>query len=378
MDVVFWLDALPQVCKGVFNSVSEKWLGGSTYYIVVGKISEERKLINSTTGFGKATTYYLCDENEPFEAGKRFLNEHKDAFHIFNGYKSNTAVFLDYTILHKSKLTKIIIWAEPVKPNWKRLFPFSLVHFRYTLKYKDSIDAFLPLGTRGVKEYKSLGWPEKIMYPFLYLPVMPENIKIKTKKDSKEIRFVYLGRFSKSKGVNILSKAVDLITEKNFHVDLVGGYGPIKDQIIEWCSKSSHADFIGTWPIDEACYRLSEYDVCLVPSVYEGWNVTVNEALMAGVGCIVTDETISDEMITASNAGVIVKAGDAMALAEAMQSVIDNPSLVNTWKERALHYRPKMTADICAEYFISILNCITKGEGRKPKAPWLENDQRST
>lgn len=115
---------------------------------------------------------------------------------------------------------------------------------------------------------------------------------------------------------------------------MVGGYGDYKEQTLEYIEQNPNLEFGGTWKIDEACDRLSEYDVCIIPSRYEGWNVTVNEALMAGTGCIVTDASVSDEMVSASETGIVVKAGDASSLAEAMDYVMSNTDLVNISGER--------------------------------------------
>ena len=153
---------------------------------------------------------------------------------------------------------------------------------------------------------------------------------------------------------------------------MVGGYGDYKEQTLEYIEQNPNLEFGGTWKIDEACDRLSKYDVCIVPSRYEGWNVTVNEALMAGTGCIVTDASVSDEMVSASETGIVVKAGDASSLAEAMDYVMSNTDLVNKWRKNAFDFRPNMTSEACAEYFIEVLRYLFYGAAEKPLPPWIK------
>lgn len=370
MDIIFWLDTVPQVCKGVFNEVSRKW-HGKTYYVISQEINSNRKLINSESDFGDAIIVFLYESGDYERAGLDFIKEHPDAFHIINGYKSKTAVFLKYLCENKTTNTKILIWAERPLPKWKTIFPFSLFHTKFAWKYREKIDAFLPLGKEGIKMYSKLGWKKEKMFPFLYLPIMNEHLPKHINYSDDPIRFVYLGRFSESKGVDVLMDACEEIADMEYQITLVGGYGPIKDRVLKWCDNFRQAQFGGTWPIDEAVDRLYEYDACIIPSKYDGWNVTVNEALMAGIGVIVTNEAVSDEMVSSSKAGMVVPAGDKRALSKAMKKVILDQALVARWKNNAYAYRNRMTADICAEYFVSILKYIMNSESERPKAPWI-------
>ena len=168
-------------------------------------------------------------------------------------------------------------------------------------------------------------------------------------------------------------EAVRQLKEKNYILDMVGGYGDYADKTKSWIEKQENVKFGGTWPIREVCERLNEYDVCVIPSKYEGWNVTLNEALMAGIGCIATDECVSDEMITASGAGCVVRAGSSKELAEAMDDVMRNPEKINEWSKKAYDYRKYMTADVCANYFMDVINYQTAPHENteRPAAPWL-------
>ena len=54
---------------------------------------------------------------------------------------------------------------------------------------------------------------------------------------------------------------------------------------------------------------------------------------------IVTDEAVSDEMISASGAGKVVPA-KPQAMAEAMQSVIDDEEQLSVWKNKPVIISP--------------------------------------
>lgn len=378
--LIFWLDGPPVCCKGVFDAVSNLWKG-NVYYILTRKIDENRAMIvnNDKADNCRAKYIILTQMSEPEKYAVKFLKDHIDDIHVFNGYMSNCSKYLNL-LLEMNNKAKTIIWAErpgyrgSEKRGMKKWLIDNLYlirHSRFAVKYRNKVSAMLPIGRKGVSGYERCGWKTNSLFPWLYLPEMNESVFPKY-EHSETVKFIYLGRFSAlGKGTDILIDACRKLKRNNYKLTMVGGYGDYKDQTLAYIEQNPNLEFGGTWKIDEACDRLSEYDVCIVPSRFEGWNVTVNEALMAGIGCIVTDEAVSDELVTASKAGLVVKADDSSALAEAMEKVMKDPNLVSVWKQNAVGYRPKMTANACADYFISILNYLFSDEkSGRPIPPW--------
>lgn len=377
MDIIIWLDTVPVCCKGIFNELSNFW-NKKIVYFCSGDLDEDRKKITSDS-FENDLKYspeyvFLKEQKDQDLFLKNFIELHKNDVHILNGYRNKV---ID-KIIKVNPNAKTIVWAErPCPPKVKENFPGSLFHVFYAYKYRNKIKALLPLGMRGIYAYNKFGWRKEQLFPFLYLPVMNESLPEKLTNinySDYTVRFVYLGRFTNgSKGTDVLMKAVDQLKSNNFILDMVGGYGDLADETINWANQTKNVNFLGSWPIEQACDNLYNYDVCVVPSKYEGWNVTINEALMAGIGCLVTDECVSDEMIKTSGAGKVVKADDAFELSKAMDEIMQNPKIINEWKKNAYNYRNKMTARICAKYFIDVVNYLfVNPDSERPKAPWLE------
>ena len=373
MNLIFWLDTPPVCCRGVFDKVSEKW-AGETYYVCMHNIGGVRqKITEQEETYGEAHLILLNQQKNPAEFINQFLQEHKEDIHIFNGYKSSSSVYLDQ-LLALYPQAKTIVWAERPCPKWKNQFPWNFYHAYYAAKYKNKITALFPLGEQGIEKYISYGWKREKIFKFLYSPVMTENLLISETSKLTTIRFIFLGRFSAGpKGTDVLIKAFSYLKHKNCQITLVGGYGDLKDETLRFIEQNAPiTQFGGTWPIAKACDNLNNFDVCVVPSRYEGWNVTINEALMAGIGCIASDECVSQELIEYSGAGKIVKACSPKALAAAMDEVMENPALISQWKQKADKYRTKISNDSNADYFIEILNYlfIKNKQGARPKVPW--------
>lgn len=369
-DLIFWFDNPPGISRGVFNEVSNIW-DGKCFYIAIKDTREERKAINwDEGGYGRAELIVLEKEANPELFISNFLEQHKNDIHIFTGYKGLARNYLNSLIRMKQKY--IYIWAEgPVMCGIKRKIIVNILHRYYAMLYRKKVRAMFPLGMNGMNMYNILGWKKEQLFPFLYLPLNNTIIERKRRKTTGFIKFIYIGRFSKTKGLKILMSACDQLDSKGWSLDLVGGYGELADQVQDWIKSKSNISFLGKWNINEVEDNLQDYDVCIVPSLFDGWNVTVNKALNANIGVITTDAAGSNDMVSASGAGIVVEAGKSQELAKAMKFTIDNYNVVENWKEKAKIYMESWNEKDCAKYFIDVL-LYTQGKIKtKPGAPWL-------
>lgn len=369
-DIIFWFDNPPGISRGVFNEVSNLW-EGKCFYIAVKDTRAERKAINwDEGGYGKAELIILEKQQNPTVFIGDFINKHKSDIHVFTGYKGLSQKYMNHLIKIGSK--DIYIWAEgPITYGLKRKIIVNVLHGYYALHYRNKIKAMLPLGKNGVNIYHSLGWYEEKLFPFLYLPLSNTEICYDRRVCHHKIRFIYVGRFSRTKGLKILMDACDILGDGNWTLDLVGGYGELADQVHEWIRNKENINFLGKWDINEVESKIQNYDVCIVPSAFDGWNVTVNKAINAHIGVITTDAAGSNDMVEASGAGIVVSAGDARELASAMRAAINDHAMVEEWKRKAGEYISSWNETDCAKYFIDIIQ-YTKGElQEKPEAPWL-------
>lgn len=378
--LVFWFDGPPVCSKGVFNAVAEQWKS-KVIFVVTRDVDDNRARIVSEkdNSYNKAEYVFLKERDELFV--RSFIQEHIDDIHIFNGYVSNSSKYL-WGILKHNKNAKIIIWLERIGYRGGKSYKMKPVvinmlqdikHRYYAMRLRNRISALMPIGQKSIEAYRKLGWKKTEMLPFFYLPEMNEKMQESKIVDSKKVKFIYLGRFSAGwKGTDLLIEACKKINRADYSLEMVGGYGDYKDEVISYIKTNKNLHFGGTWKIDEACEKLNEYDVCIVPSRYEGWNPTVNEALMAGIGCITTTESVSDELVRACNAGMVVEP-EASQIALAMEYAIEHPMEITQWKKNAYVYRYCMTADACAHYFIDCIEYVFGEVKMKPCLPWEHN-----
>lgn len=253
----------------------------------------------------------------------------------------------------------------------KKAFPFiQYIRNSYLFHY---LKCYIAMGRAGVKCYNRYYCiPSKILYDFMYndgnVPLAPKLIH-----ENDKVKFVYVGRFDyKFKGVDTLLAAFKNVYGK-FSLDLIGGYGIDADDAKEKVKKINNAKYLEACDKDKLCEVLNEYDVIIVPSRLDGWNLHCNLAINAGLGIISTDQAGSEELVEQCGNGVVIPAGDVQALRAAVQRVIDNPLIVNEWKEKTMGYAKKISYQTAAKYLFDILKYSfdNSEKTKKPVCPWM-------
>lgn len=378
--LIVWFTRPPKVSRGSFNYVSQAW-GNRVLFVYHKGYKEERKKLDWEYGdFGAAEMINLSDHSDRSRIVRDIFVEFRDAIHIFAGFdrpvRNRLNEFIRYVPNGKIGVfsERPGVYGSKIKRKLKRMIvPLKQLYFR--LKYNSSVAVYMPLGSRGVDTAIHFGWPEQKLFPFMYCPEEPP-VSVNQKGDTDVrgvLKFIYVGRFSRvTKGVDTLISAVERIRSNGWTLTLVGGYGDMTDETIDWAKDRDNVEFVGSWSFSNVRESISEFDICVVPSRFDGWNVVVNEALSAGIGVIATDQAVSDELVLASGAGLVVEANNSRRLALAMKIAIENPSIVNHWKSQAKAYRERISPESVGNYFINVLDHVFLSDDSKvPKCPWI-------
>lgn len=97
---------------------------------------------------------------------------------------------------------------------------------------------------------------------------------------------------------------------------------------------------LGQTPRDALLREMSEADVFVFPSLFEGFALVILEAMAAGLPVITTPNTAGPDLIEHGKEGLIVPAGDAKALRAAMESLLNDPERTRSMG-RAAHEKAK-------------------------------------
>ena len=138
-----------------------------------------------------------------------------------------------------------------------------------------------------------------------------------------------MSRLSYEKGVDILINALTIIRKSIPDADLtIVGDGPERQVLMHLADRlglSSVVHFVGTQT--DTIPFLSAADVYVQPSRFEGWGIAVLEAAAASRPIVMTDVGCAGDVIENGKSGLVVRPGDAQALAAATIELLKDRAL---------------------------------------------------
>lgn len=135
---------------------------------------------------------------------------------------------------------------------------------------------------------------------------------------------LYVGRFSSEKRVDRIIRAFLSVAKQDWSLLLVGD-GPDAPAVRAAAGTDPRVVFAG-FREGEAlgqCYGVA--DALVLASDHETWGLVVNEAMAAGLPCIVSDRVGAREMVIDGFTGRVVPQADPAALAGAIGELLGDP-----------------------------------------------------
>lgn len=140
---------------------------------------------------------------------------------------------------------------------------------------------------------------------------------------------LYIGRIDKRKGIESLVRSMPLVCEQIPDVQLlVGGTGSDLEKmkvLVGRLELEGNVTFLGFVPDDQLNSLYNRAQCAVVPSIFEGFGITVIEALATGTRVVGSDADGIREILKRGDYGRLVPYGDIRALAEAIIAELRNP-----------------------------------------------------
>jgi glycosyltransferase involved in cell wall biosynthesis len=176
-----------------------------------------------------------------------------------------------------------------------------------------------------------------------------ERFRAVRRTSSAIVRFGFLGSVVKLKGVEVLLRAFARLPRGAAALAIHGiARDPGFAERVRLLAGGAGASMGGPYRPEDLARLLSEIDVVAVPSlVLESFGLVVREAFAGGAPVIASRIGALTEAVRDGVDGLLVKPGDARALAAAMRRFVDEPGLLGAM--RAHLPRVKTTAENAAE-----------------------------
>jgi len=140
--------------------------------------------------------------------------------------------------------------------------------------------------------------------------------------DSNVINLIFVGRFDRQKGLDILLDAMRILTDKPVHLYVIGGF--VVDSGFTHAMISdipSNVTLLGWLPRHEVGTYLAAADALVMPSRWEGFGLTAIEAMSQRTPVIVSNRGALPEIIETGKTGLVVPELDPSILAETISNL---------------------------------------------------------
>jgi glycosyltransferase involved in cell wall biosynthesis len=144
-----------------------------------------------------------------------------------------------------------------------------------------------------------------------------------------QMLIVFSAKLLPRKDPMTLLRAVALMRHRDRATVLILGEGELRDELARFAADNDlHVHFAGFVNQSDLPKHYAAGDVFVLPSTYEPRGAVINEAMACGLPVIVTDRcgSIGDIVLAGENA-FIYPAGNASALAERLDMLVDDPAL---------------------------------------------------
>lgn len=200
------------------------------------------------------------------------------------------------------------------------------------------------------------------------IKVMPMGISVPrlTKHYKKEKRptFLFVGRLSKSKGVEDAIVALSKVIKVNPNTVLwIVGRG--KDDYINYLKKISrklgikNKVFIFGFVDNEKKFELmARSHILISPSIKEGFGLTIPEAAFVGTPSIVYNSFALSEVVLDYKTGIICRENTPAELAKNMLTLIKDKMLYKKLSLNAILESKKYNWDKTVTYFAEVINAL--------------------
>lgn len=291
---------------------------------------------------------------------ERLTAERYDLIHCVTG--RGLAAALHATRFMPSPRPKILAYRGAIsgEPWWSPLTRLTYLNRR--------VDAISCVCEAVRRHLRASGVPESKLFtihkghdPAWYQPA-PRGSLERCGVPSDAVRIVFCGTIRPIKGVDVLLRAFDGITDPRVHLVLIG---ELRDRhVARWRGRNPRMHFLGPRP--DAAALAGSCDIVVMPSVKrEGLPKALLEAMAQGVAPVVTDVGGLPEAVVNGESGLVVRAGDPEALRAALWRLATDEPLR---RQMGMHARQRVDGPLNFRHTFEKTLAIYR---------WLEREGRS-
>ncbi len=345
---------------------------GQVHCIWATPISKDRAALSWLAPHMPNTSQQYIDQSNPGEFADDVIRRAHDSIHLFSGLSSYPAITTAFFCARRQAAKNLGLMVEPGIELGLRGWLRPLRARFLAQRYLGSTRLVLAMGQTGVRFYRRAGFRDGIIFPYMYQAPVGSNQA--QRRTSDTFNLVYVGKFSRRKGLDILLRALTFCRTKALKLKVIGG-GREERQLRKLSRRlglDASVCWLGVRDHEQILAALAESDVCVVPSRFEGWGVVVNEAIGMGTPVICSNTTTSRDLVRYGDCGRIFRSGDSRDLAKQIDQLLGDPEALAGASENASNYRRLLTPRVVAEYLKQVLEFSFLESQQRPSPPWAQ------
>lgn len=226
-------------------------------------------------------------------------------------------------------------------------------------------------GKSGLSCYKKIFAPKLRLFDFIYTPYCDNPITPPV-CTSEKVRFLIIGQLIPRKYILETIRAFRKFSPEEAQLSIVG-QGALENEIKELIRDVPCAEFLGFKSREEVDALMAEQDYILLPSIFDGWGCTTNEALLHGCKVIVSDGAGSHSLIAnRPNLGTVFKRKDYYSYQHIITNAVKDGPLSLEQRMEIIKWSERISPQRAAIYLIQQINYYLNVSKIKPSVPWEE------
>lgn len=292
-----------------------------------------------------------------------FRHRRKAAFSVFLG---TSAEALLVNIFFKNRKIKLLMaYFNPHPPRLynpaglRLLFSKRFFYLeRACLALADSVIAISRDSGRRISENFNIPLRKiEVVYCGVDIEVFSRQAE---GRPAEKGRLVTVGRLDDQKGIDVLLKAVSLVSRgREITLDIVGDGWMRKryEKIASELAISDRVNFVGRIQQEQIPDYLKRASIFVLASRNESFGLVLVEAMASGIPVISTNVGSIPEIVRDGETGILVEPGDADMLASAIQDLLDDRGKTKRFTEQA---RQRVLENFTWEKSVERLDAVYK------------------
>jgi glycosyltransferase involved in cell wall biosynthesis len=306
----------------------------------------------------------------------RLVQQDQDcSIHVFGGIHLDPLARTAFHSCSKTRARIALLNEPPIPGSGIRNLLVRPYHRAHKVLFGNRVSLILGIGQMAVDFYKSIGYPESIIFPYGYFPELSSPVKFNGPRN-QPVQLIFVGQLIKRKGVDNLLSALQQLLDLNWTLKIMGS-GPEKfalEQLANNLGLANRVDFSPPEPNAIAIQSIAATDILVLPSRHDGWGAVVNEALMCGVPVIASDHCGSADLLKDVSRGMRFEHDSVDDLTKKLRQQISRGPRTEELSETIQSWCSRITGRAAASYMRSAaeFTCACQAdETMRPVAPWL-------